>query len=409
MGLFDDDDDFSFEEEQNPYLEDPDKGIELISILLSFDKKSVGKRKTIEKLDYLLDRKLFEISDKVNLSNELELYERLVQLTDKLFEQNKMQLLKNKSVIGIGGKFSAGKSKFINALLDSEILPEDQTPTTSIATYIVRSQEEEVRAYTYNDQDILLDMEAAQALTHAFYKKYKLGFSQFINNLVINVPNFDFENVALLDTPGYSKADSGVKRSASDAEKAFSQLKAADFLIWLVDMENGVIQQPDIEFMRSLKTQNPILVIFNKADKKTSEGAKKILHESREILSKSGLNIFGVTAYSALDAEEYFGGNLLEYFMEKANSEKNRNEDIVKQIREINNSITQQLQKERKHMLQRRNEIGEIIFRSEDIMEIHTLVKVYAEVIGMIKKINNYSFAIDQIKKDINKLLATIS
>jgi hypothetical protein len=61
-------------------------------------------------------------------------------------------------------------------------------------------------------------MEAAQALTHAFFKEYQLGFSRFINNLVINVPNFSYENVAVLDTPGYSKADSGVKRNASDAE-----------------------------------------------------------------------------------------------------------------------------------------------------------------------------------------------
>ena len=186
-------------EETNKYLEDPNKGIELISKLLSYDKKYNSKRKTIKKLDYLLDRKLLEISGKVNISNELELYEKLINLSDKLNEQNKMQLLKDKSVIGIGGKFSAGKSKFINALLNNDILPEDQTPTTSIATYIVRDLNEDVRAYTYNDQDITLDMQAAQALTHAFYKKYGLGFSQFINNLVVNVTGFPYSNVALLD------------------------------------------------------------------------------------------------------------------------------------------------------------------------------------------------------------------
>lgn len=113
-----------------------------------------------------------------------------------------------------------GKSKFINALLNNDILPEDQTPTTSIATYIVRGLNEDVRAYTYNDQDIPLDMQNfAQALTHAFYKKYGLGFLSSSIIWLAMLQASLIQKVALLDTPGYSKSDSGMKRSVSDAER----------------------------------------------------------------------------------------------------------------------------------------------------------------------------------------------
>ena len=410
MGLWDEEAcDFEPQiDEINEYLEDPNRGIELISKLLSYDKKYNTKRRTIKKLDYLLDRKLLETSGKINLSNELELYEKLINLSDKLYEQNKMQLLKDRSVIGIGGKFSAGKSKFINALLNSDILPEDQTPTTSIATYIVRESNEDVRAYTCNDQDIPLDMQAAQALTHAFYKKYGLGFSQFINNLVVNVPAFPYSNVALLDTPGYSKSNSGMKRSVSDAEKAYTQLKTVDFLIWLVDIENGVIQQPDIEFIRSLKTKNPVLIVFNKADKKTDSAIENILQASKNVLENTGIKIYAVIAYSALEAKEYCGTNKLTSFMVSADQATNRNEDIEKKINDIIYTISSELISEKKKMIERRNKIGNIIFRSEDVMEIQTLVELYSEVIGSLEEIDDCTRAFEATQRGIGSLLMSI-
>lgn len=411
MGIWDDEEIVEYEslmEEKNEYLDDANKGIELIARLLSYDKKNNKKRNTIKQLDYLLDRKVLEVSGRLNISNEMELYDKLIKLSDKLYEQNKMKLLKNRAVIGIGGKFSAGKSRFINSILDCDILPEDQTPTTSIATYIVKEQDEDVKAYTYNDQDISLNMQAAQALTHAFYKKYGLGFSQFINNLVINVPEFNYSNVALLDTPGYNKADSGVKRNATDVEKAYTQLKTVDFLIWLVDIENGVIQERDIDFIRSLKIVNPILIVFNKADKKTEKAIKKILKSSKEVLNGSGLKVFDVIAYSAFETKEYFTDGRLDEFMLGANESTSHNEDIEKQILDIVNKLLRDFSAEKRRLVMRRNDVGNVIFRSEDILEIQTLVKIYTEMMVSIDEVDKYTRSFKNTKREIEKLLKYI-
>ena len=90
----------------------------------------------------------------------------------------------------IGGKFSAGKSKFINSILNTEerILPEDQNPTTSIPTYLMYGENEQILAYTSENLNVSLDKEALQALTHKFFEKYKIGFSSFINSLIIFEP-----------------------------------------------------------------------------------------------------------------------------------------------------------------------------------------------------------------------------
>lgn len=408
MGLWDEDIQFYIEDE-NQYLEDPDKGLELISKLLSYDKRNKNKHKTIKKLDNILDKKLLEGSGNINISNELVLYDKLITLSDKLYEQNKIRLLKNKSVIGIGGKFSAGKSKFINSLLEEDILPEDQTPTTSIATYIVRDKDEDVRAYTYDDKDISLDMEAVQALTHHFYNKYGLGFSQFINNLVINIPYYPYRNVALLDTPGYSKWDSGIKRNITDSQKAYNQLRTVDYLIWLVDIENGVVHQSDINFIKSLNIKNPILIIFNKADKKTEESIEKILLSSRDVLKNTGINIYDVIAYSSLEREEYLGGNKLLSYLKQANESINHTNDIENQINDIIETITKELDSQREKMIIQRNKIGDIIFKSDEIMEIQTLVKLYTEMINKILEINNCRREFDKTRRKISDLLIYIN
>ena len=60
-------------------------------------------------------------------------------------------------------------------------------------------------------------------------------------------------------------------------------------------------------------------------------------------------------------------------------------------------------------MIENRNKIGNIIFRSEDVMEIQTLVKLYTEVISSIDEIDNCTRAFEATKKGIGNLLMSIS
>ena len=64
----------------------------------------------------------------------------------------------------------------------------------------------------------------------------------FVDSIIAESVNYSLsENIALLDTPGYTKYDdeSDSKLVISDRQKAYEQLKASDYLIWLVDIENG--------------------------------------------------------------------------------------------------------------------------------------------------------------------------
>lgn len=261
-------------ETENIYLANEETALQFISRIIPIKNKVSRDYYLGNKLKGMIEKQFLNVISNIEFPNKASLQQKLEILSDKLVEEKRYSILNKRVVIGLGGKFSSGKSKFINSILHAgeELLPEDQNPTTSIPTYIVQGKLEEINAYTNNGEKIVLDKEALQALTHHFYRKYNIGFSSFIHSLVVTEPDMPYSNIAFLDTPGYNKADNiediNLKKGESDECKAYEQLRKVDFLIWLMDIENGVIQQNDIEFIKSLNLNTPILIVINKIDKK---------------------------------------------------------------------------------------------------------------------------------------------
>ncbi|MBQ1659907.1 MAG: dynamin family protein, partial [Clostridia bacterium] len=154
MALFEDEE-FTEEGAENNYLIDPEKGLELVRSMILRQKSRPGDIS----FDTIIKQKLFPTLAELGLKREAEIYSQLNKLSDKLKDGEKLRLLYQKKVVGIGGKFSAGKSCFINSLTNST-LPEGQRPTTSIATYIVHADAKKNVAITNNDNLIELDDEA---------------------------------------------------------------------------------------------------------------------------------------------------------------------------------------------------------------------------------------------------------
>ena len=395
MGLWDD----STEESgivENQYIIDPSSGLNLICEILP---KNMQKK--TDKIDNMLDKQLVRTISYIEDANIdlLGLEKRLQKLSDQIVEYKKIKLLTNKTVVGVGGRFSAGKSAFINSLLnnsgDEIVLPENQNPTTSIPTYILSGEENKIQAYLKDDRILLLKAEASAALTHEFYEKYKIGFSRFIRNLVVyrnDFPENFSEKIVLLDTPGYNKSDIDATDALSDEYLSSKQLKAIDRLIWLVDIDNGTIQDKDLQFINKLVTDKPILFIFNKADLKTDEEIKKVLSTSKKIIADNHINAFGITAYSSRDKKEYFKKDIISCFFDQA---------VQEELEEIKKIIEKMLIDKYEKMIIERNKLGSLILHTNDINEIGTIVQLQAE---KIRKINQIGAINIQYKKIIEKI-----
>ena len=111
--LFDDDIEFSEDEllPENPYLDSALKGIGLVKDL--FVRKSDIRNS--RKFDRIITKELFPVLGKLGLPDSLEIYSSLSRIRSRVTEQEKIRLLRGKKVVGVGGKFSAGKSSFIKS------------------------------------------------------------------------------------------------------------------------------------------------------------------------------------------------------------------------------------------------------------------------------------------------------
>jgi len=424
MGIFDDDYEeengsYQFgdetieelEEKNNIYLSSSDKALELISKIIGIEitRKNKDKYKKLKELEKLFEKDFLKSLINIPITDKAKIQKQLFQLTKKLNEEQEYKILKNKIVIGVGGKFSSGKSSFINSFLNAKSsLPENQNPTTSIPTYLIHGDEEYINIFTKDNKKIEIDEEALKALTHEFFEKYKIGFSSFIKSIIVSNLELPYSNFAFLDTPGYSKAENFMsKESETDKEKAFEQLKKVNYLIWLIDIENGDISETDIKFIQGLKNVEKILIVLNKADKKMEEEIKKITNKVKETLKNKNLNIYDVIPFSSkensIKEENFFK---IQQFLDVINQNKiNKKEDIFVQINKIKRKIGHDLNEQIQKKEEERNRINEIIFKSNDIFEIESLVEIYGKILEEIKGFRKHKLSFESKVGEIEKKL----
>ena len=315
----------------NTYLKNPIKGMRLVSSIITKDTLNDKSKLEIsfEKFDEFLKKDFIEFSNQIAIANEAELYSRLMSIRNELQDDVKFSELANKTHIGIGGSFSAGKSSFLNSILnrskdDEDILPVDTIPTTSIPTYIVKNEDKKSKnsdcldIYTFNKEGSKskIDKESLKAISHEFNKVYNFSLTSVIEKIVIDVETMDYDNIAFLDTPGYSKADGDEE---TDKNIAKNHLRNIDSMIWLIDADNGIIRDGDIQFIKSLDFIGEILFILNKADKKPLSDVEKIIEVIKTTLHKANIEYVDVIAYSSHESKEYLTENSIKNFLKKRN------------------------------------------------------------------------------------------
>ena len=292
-------------EESNKYLNNVNEGFKLIQKVLS----ASGDKVEEFALSNMLNE-IFMVLAKLNLNDELEIYNKL-----RLVESKQKEILRTD---GLKGK---------------------------IATYIVNSDVKRNVALTRKSAYIELEDQALDALTHEFFEKYKIGFSKLIQQLIVYTPKFTYPNIAILDTPGYSKSDVNKGEDSTDAEMARKQLQSIDYLIWLVDSVQGVITQRDIEFISTLNVEEPILFVFTKASLDTEDNIKSKIEQAKKTLEKCNKKVYDVIAYDSVTKEAVLGEGVLEEYLTSINEDTSGEQNFNEIFSAIYDGITKQVEK----------------------------------------------------------------
>lgn len=283
-------------EESNIYLTQAQKGLELCSNIISLG--DIPFQDSLDEIDAILDEFMTLTQNDTNKMG-VKVYKELLALKDDIINIISFSKLENHYTVAVGGSFSAGKSTFLNKVLGlNGVLPTDTNPTTSISSYITKGEDESFVALNNYNNIIPLDKEAIQAISHAFHKRYNVSFSHILKLISIEHPQLKYDNLVFLDTPGYSKSDD------IDENVAKEHLRNTDFLIWLVEAQTP-ISSSDMAFIKTLNLQHPILVVLNKADKKTPQDREALVQKTRENLQENQIPFYDVVAYSSAQDIEY--------------------------------------------------------------------------------------------------------
>lgn len=387
----------------NMYIADEDKAVELISELIrnKSDASAYFQKRIENKIN-----QLFSLFSEVTIENEMIMYERFMDLCSRLSARHKIQKLQDKVVVSFGGKVSAGKSKFINTISGiGDKLPVDQKTTTAIPTYIIKANKDEIHANSVYGYSTQISTDALNAMAHEFDTVYGIGFPSFVDSIIIESNEYALsEEIALLDTPGYTKydEDNNSKKVISDREKAFEQLSVSDYLIWLIDIDSGAITEDDIQFIESLRIKTPILIVFTKADLKSEKEINQIIKVAKDTVSRTVIDCFGITAYSA-NLKKEFGTNEISKFLNYTTSGNIRGNDIIREFRHIEKDMRDSINRAINQSKNTAQALFSYISSSDKIMEIRSLTKLWGKANQDGYVLNNLLKQYDVIIGEINR------
>ena len=271
----------------------------------------------LSEIEKLIFTELPDTLEKNAPPNFPELYFDFKQEYERFKEFILYEKLIGRNVVALGGGFSSGKSTFLNSILGQEILPSDIRPSTSVPAYLVHGDDVEVHGVNTFQSRVKMQIDDVMLLAHGFGKDDADGsevtLGHLLSSLFISTPSQPFAHIALLDTPGYSKADTSGYSAKTDEKIARTQLNSSNFILWFITADAGTITKADIEFIKTLRQDIPKLIILNKADKVYPDELDEIIEKVENTLNMNGIRYLDVLAYSSDEPDDYDRDRILEY------------------------------------------------------------------------------------------------
>ena len=188
------------------------------------------------------------------------------------FQKNSDELADFSAKILVVGGFSAGKSAMLNTFLgNEEILPENISPETAIATELKYGTEEKVLRVKAGGDIVVCSFNDVREESAEGYAKYIY---------VLDRPQLrNLRDLALVDMPGF---DSGIEAH----NRALMQyLGEAAAYVFVIDMTKGTVGQSSLDFLREVrKYSRAVSFVLTKSDKLTAENIAAVKDEIEAVL-----------------------------------------------------------------------------------------------------------------------------
>ncbi|MCG3025729.1 dynamin family protein [Helicobacter pylori] len=379
----------------------------------------------LEEYQQILDNEFLEFASGVDSLKEKEIALLMLQEIKK-----ELQLVASypslfqKTIVAVGGGFSAGKSTFLNNLLGLKLkLPEDMNPTTAIPTYCLKGKKEVLMGFYQNGGMVELPH---LAFDHQFLKSLGFNLKEIMPFMLLSAPSAPFEFLCFIDTPGYNPGNQGY--TGGDKEASKESLKHAKHILWLISCERGGIESDDLEFLQELYEEGKqVFIVLSRADRRTKSQLEEVAIKIRETLKDNGIEFLGIGAYSAtryLEIKEFSEKskvfNSLEKFLMKLNQRSEKQNEILGYLYEVHSMYEKAIKQDANRFKRYQKALHSVRldlmqkgfddFNDATFNKIHSLKKEFSEQ-EKTKRENlaQLNEVIDLFKESVDKVFDRVS
>lgn len=225
----------------------------------------------------------------------------------ELLQQQEKQFLQQRFEIVVVGEFSTGKSTFINALLQKEVLPSRVTPTTATINFIRHQTEGPghecaiVHYYDGKEEEVSFD----QLDQYVTEMSKLLDVSHAIRHVDLFIDSPYLQNgVVLVDTPGLQALNPEHERITKD------KIRTSQASILLFNMEQPG-KRTEFEFLKDLSDSiDRIFFVANRLDGIPKNEIEEVVESLETALRQNEYcnvplaQVYPVSALQALKAQD---------------------------------------------------------------------------------------------------------
>lgn len=196
-------------------------------------------------------------------------------------------------LVMIMGEFKTGKSTFINAILEDEILKSDVTPATAVVSMLSYGEERKVIAHLKDGSKQEYSYEDFKYIT-AEGDDSKREVRNNIKYVELSIKKEILKGITLIDTPGLN-VDNDLHIQAT---KEF--MNKADVVLWVFSYGKAA-SRSEIAAIGELSNRLKPIAVINRIDEidEEEESLEDIILDIKQRLKGSVKDIIGVSSYLA--------------------------------------------------------------------------------------------------------------
>ncbi len=309
------------------------------------------ENKGLEEYQCILDNEFLAFSNEVEFKEQAVALHALQELGNELQLVASYPSLFQKSMVAVGGGFSAGKSSFLNHLLGLNLkLPEAINPTTAIPTYCFKDKREALMGRSQNGGMVELP---DFSFDHETLNAFGFDLKSIMPFMILSSPTMLFKHLCFIDTPGYDAPNQGY--TGRDRQVSKEYLVKAKSILWVMDCDRGSIQDNDLNYLQELYEEHgkQVFIVLNKADLKITIQLEEIAVKTKETLEDNGIEFLGIGTYSSERYQEIkeFSEkspvfDSLEKFLTELNKKSEKQNEILRILYEMHLAYEKAIQQD---------------------------------------------------------------